>query len=235
VVATDLRGYGDSSKPADGENHAGYSKRATARDQVELMRTLGFERFMVVGHDRGGRVAHRMALDHPEQVSRLVLLDIAPTLRMYRDTSKEFASIYFHWFFLIQPAPIPETLFAGHEDFFLRNWAFRGMIPAVVTEAAYAEYLRCFEYPATLHATCEDYRAAATIDLEHDEADLDRKVRCPLLVLWGAQGAIARWYDVVATWQERATDVRGKALPGGHWLPEQVPDELYAELMAFLR
>jgi haloacetate dehalogenase len=234
VVATDLRGYGDSSKPPDGENHAGYSKRSTAKDQVELMRRLGFERFMVVGHDRGGRVAHRMALDHPEQVSKLALLDIAPTLRMYRDTKKEFASIYFHWFFLIQPAPLPETLFGGHGDFFLRNWAFRGMIPGVITEAAYAEYLRCFEDPATMHAMCEDYRAAATIDLVHDEADLDTRIRCPLLVLWGAQGAIGRWYDVIATWQERATDVRGKALPGGHWLPEQVPDELYSELMAFL-
>lgn len=203
VVATDLRGYGDSSKPADGENHGGYSKRAMARDQVEVMRQLGFDRFRVVGHDRGARVGHRMALDHPDRVVKLAVLDIVPTYRMYRDVTKEFASLYFHWFFLIQAAPLPETLLGGRGDFFLRNWAFRGLVPGAITEETYVEYLRCFEDPATLHAMCEDYRAGATIDLEHDAADLDRKVTCPLLALWGAQGAVERLYDVPAAWQER--------------------------------
>jgi haloacetate dehalogenase len=235
VVATDLRGYGDSSKPPDGEDHEGYSKRAMAKDQVEVMRQLGFDRFLVVGHDRGGRVGHRMALDYPEQVTKLAVLDIAPTYKMYQDVTKEFASTYFHWFFLIQRAPLPETLLAGNGDFFLKTWAFGGLVPTVITEEALAEYLRCFEEPATLHAMCEDYRAAATIDLEHDKADLDKRVRCPLLVLWGAKGAMERLYDVLGTWTERATNVQGKALPGGHWLPEQLPKEVYGELMPFLR
>jgi haloacetate dehalogenase len=235
VVATDLRGYGDSSKPADGENHEGYSKRSMAKDQVAVMRQLGFDRFLVVGHDRGGRVGHRMALDYPDQVAKLAVLDIAPTYKMYQDVTREFASIYFHWFFFIQRAPIPETLLAGKGDFFLKAWAFRGLIPSVISEETFAEYLRCFEDPATMHAMCEDYRAGATIDLEHDKADLDRKVRCPLLALWGAKGAMERLYDVLGTWRERATNVQGKALPGGHWLPEQLPNEVYAELMPFLR
>jgi len=235
VVATDLRGYGDSSKPVDGEDHAGYSKRSMAKDQVAVMRQLGFDRFLVVGHDRGGRVAHRMALDHPDQVTKLVVLDIAPTYTIYRDVTREFASMYFHWFFLIQNAPIPETLLTGKGDFFLRTWAFREMLPSVITEESFAEYLRCFEDPATLHAMCEDYRAGATIDLAHDEADLDKKVECPLLALWGSRGAMERLYDVLGTWRERATDVQGKSLPGGHWLPEELPDEVYTELMSFLR
>jgi len=235
VVATDLRGYGDSSKPVDGEDHAGYSKRSMARDQVAVMRQLGFDRFLVVGHDRGGRVGHRMALDHPDQVSKLVVLDIAPTYTMYRDVTREFASMYFHWFFFIQRAPIPETLLAGKGDFFLRTWAFPGLIPAVITEESFAEYLRCFEDPATQHAMCEDYRAGASIDLEHDEADLDKKVECPLLALWGAKGAMERLYDVLGTWRERATNVQGKSLPGGHWLPEELPNEVYSGLMPFLR
>lgn len=234
VVATDLRGYGDSSKPADGENHEGYSKRAMAKDQVALMHQLGFDKFLVVGHDRGGRVGHRMALDYPDQVTRLVVLDIVPTYRLYQEVTKEFASMYFHWFFFIQPAPIPEKLLAGNGDFFLKAWAFNGMIPGAITEETFAEYLRCFENPATLHAMCEDYRAGATIDLEHDNADLDRKVECPLLVLWGAKGAMEGLYDVLGTWRERATQVQGKSLPGGHWLPEQLPNEVYAELMPFL-
>jgi haloacetate dehalogenase len=166
VVATDLRGYGDSSKPADGENHEGYSKRSMAKDQVAVMRQLGFDRFLVVGHDRGGRVGHRMALDYPDQVTKLAVLDIAPTYKMYQDVTREFASMYFHWFFFIQRAPIPETLLAGKGDFFLKAWAFRALIPSVITEETFAEYLRCFEDPATLHAMCEDYRAGATVDLE---------------------------------------------------------------------
>ncbi|MGP4003219.1 alpha/beta fold hydrolase [Streptomyces sp. 8N706] len=234
VVATDLRGYGDSGKPADGQGHDGHSKRAMAHDQVGVMTSLGFDRFAVVGHDRGGRVGHRMALDHPDVVSKLAVLDIVPTRRLYAEVSKELASVYFHWFFLIQPAPLPETLLAGNAEFFLRNWAFRGYVPSVVTEAAFAEYLRCFTDPATLHAMCEDYRAAATIDLDHDATDHGVGVRCPVLALWGAQGAMGALYDVLDAWKEYASDVQGEPLPGGHWLPEEQPGELVAELRAFL-
>ena len=234
VVATDLRGYGDSSKPAGGTRHEAYSKRAMAQDQVEVMRQLGFAEFAVVGHDRGGRVAHRMALDHPQVVKRLSVLDIVPTLTVYSTVSKELATAYFHWFFLIQPAPLPETLLGSHAEFFLRNYPLRGLIPHAISDAAFTEYLRCFSDPATLHAMCEDYRAGAGIDLEHDRADLQRKVDCPMLVLWGERGALGLLYDVPATWRERASDVYGKALPGGHWLPEECPEQLATELIAFL-
>jgi haloacetate dehalogenase len=233
VVATDLRGYGDSGKPADGEHHAGYSKRAMAADQVEVMRHLGFERFAVVGHDRGGRVAHRMALDHAEHITRMAVIDIVPTLKIYSTVSKPLATAYFHWFFLIQPSPVPETLLAGQGEFFLRT-LFRGLDERAMPKKIFAEYARCFNDPATLHAMCEDYRAAASIDLEHDKADLERKIACPLLVLWGERGAMHGMYDVLDTWRERATDVRGKSLPGGHWLPEQLPSETYAALHSFL-
>jgi haloacetate dehalogenase len=234
VVATDLRGYGDSGKPADGSNHEGHCKRSMARDQIAVMKTLGFTRFAVVGHDRGGRVAHRMALDHPQAVSRLAVLDIVPTYRLYSSVTRQFATVYYHWFFLIQPAPLPETLLGNNADFYLRDGAFRGLIPRVISEEMYAEYLRCYRDPATLHAMCEDYRAGATIDLEHDEADLGTKVECPLLAIWGSKGAMHPLYDVLATWRERAADVQGRPLPGGHWLPEQLPDELTALLLPFL-
>lgn len=236
VVATDLRGYGDSSKPPDGENHSGYSKRAMAQDQVEVMQQLGFEQFSVAGHDRGGRVAHRMALDHPYAVRRLAVLDIVPTLTVYTTVTRELASVYFHWFFLTQPAPLPETLLAGKAEFFLRNFPFRSFGGgAIIDDAAFAEYARCFDDPATLHAMCEDYRAAASIDLEHDKQDLDRKIECPVLALWGARGAMHHLYDVLETWRARATNVYGEALPAGHWLPEECPAELSAVLLTFLR
>ncbi len=234
VVATDLRGYGDSGKPADGENHEGYSKRSMARDQVVVMESLGFSRFAVVGHDRGGRVAHRMALDHPQAVSRMAVLDIVPTYRLYTSVTKEFASVYYHWFFLIQPAPFPETLLGRSADFALRHGVFRGLVPSVISEELYGEYLRCYGDPATLHAMCEDYRAAATVDLEHDLADLGVKVKCPVLAIWGAKGAMEPLYDVLASWRERASDVRGGSLCGGHWLPEEVPEALSAALLQFL-
>lgn len=234
VVATDLRGYGDSSKPADGEKHAGYSKRAMAQDQVEVMRALGFERFAAVGHDRGGRVAHRLALDHPQVLTKLAVLDIVPTRTVYTTVTKELATVYFHWYFLIQPAPLPETLLAGNAEFFLRNFPFRGLIPGTIDAGAFAEYLRCFSDPATLHAMCEDYRAAASIDLTHDAQDQDRKISCPLFVLWGNRGAMHRLYNVLDTWRPHATDVYGKALDAGHWLPEECPAEVSASLRAFL-
>src|SRR5262249_47360102 len=162
-------------------------------------------------------------LDYPETVTKLAVLDIVPTYTLYTTVTKDLATVYYHWFFLIQPAPLPETLLGNNTEFFMRTRAFRGLIPSVVTDEAVAEYLRCFQDPTTLHAMCEDYRAGATIDLEHDKADLDKKLQCPLLALWGGTGAMERLYNVTATWQERASHVQGKALPGGHWLPEQLP------------
>ncbi len=233
AVIPDLRGYGDSSKPPDGENHFGYSKRATAQDQVEVMDHLGFKQFAVVGHDRGGRVGHRMALDHAERVTKLAVLDIVPTHKLYHNVNKEFATAYYHWFFLIQPSPFPETLIGNNAEFYLNSLLGR-LKPEAITPEAFAEYLRCFRDPATIHATCEDYRAAASIDLAHDDADMDRKITCPVLALWAGKGAMHKMYDVLATWRERATNVSGKALPGGHFLPEETPEETFAELKAFL-
>jgi haloacetate dehalogenase len=235
LVIPDLRGYGDSSKPPDGENHVGYSKRATAQDQIEVMERLGFKQFAVVGHDRGGRVAHRMVLDHSERVTRLAVLDIVPTSKLYRNVNKDFATAYYHWFFLIQPAPFPETLIGNDAEFYLNSLlGFGKLKPKAVTPEAFAEYLRCLRDPATIHATCEDYRAAATIDLSHDEADRGRKITRPLLALWGEKAVIHRMYDVVATWREYAEQVSGKALPCGHFLAEEAPEETLTELRAFL-
>ena len=234
VVAADLRGYGDSSKPASSADHAAYSKRAMAADQVAVMRALGHDRFAVAGHDRGGRVVHRMALDHPGAVRRLAVLDIAPTATMYARTDMAFATGYYHWFFLIQPAPLPERLIGADPEFYLRRklaaWD-RG--PDTFAPEAFAEYLRCFGDPASIAATCEDYRAAATIDLEHDVADAGRTVAAPLLALWGEHGLVGRSYDVLATWREKAVDVRGHALPTGHYLPEEAPDATAEALAAF--
>ena len=233
VVAPDLRGYGDSSKPPDGENHLGYSKRATAHDQVEVMERLGFTHFAVVGHDRGARVAHRLTRDHPDRVTKLAVLDILPTHTVYQQVNKALATAYYHWFFLIQPAPFPETLIGNNAEFYLTAMLGR-LKPQAITSEAFAEYLRCFRDPATIHATCEDYRAAATIDLSHDEADLDHKIACPVLALWGEKGFLHKRYDVLAIWRERAVDVRGKAVPCGHFLPEEGPEETLAELRTFL-
>jgi haloacetate dehalogenase len=232
VIATDLRGYGDSSKPGDGTNHSGYSKREMARDQIEVMEKLGHRKFALVGHDRGGRVAHRLVLDHADRVSRVAVLDIVPTHKVYSTVTKQLATAYYHWFFLIQAAPLPETLLGNNGEFFLRR-LFGGVraMPAPI----FAEYLRAFKNPATVHAMCEDYRAAASIDLEHDEADLQKKIECPLLTLWGEKGAMQQLYDVPATWRERANNVSGKGLPGGHWLPEEVPQDVHRELLTFLK
>ncbi|MCH7794837.1 MAG: alpha/beta hydrolase [Proteobacteria bacterium] len=235
VVLTDLRGYGDSAKPPGGDDHAAYSKRAMAQDQVEVMAALGFERFAVVGHDRGARVTHRMALDHPERVSKAAVLDIAPTLHMYEHADIAFATAYYHWFFLIQPFDLPERLIGGDPDFYVdRKIGKWSKTEGCFSAEALAEYKRCFRDPATIHATCEDYRAAAGIDLEHDRADLERKIACPLLVLWGAGGVIERTYDTLAVWRARAEDASGRALPCGHFLPEEAPEETLAELVAFL-
>jgi haloacetate dehalogenase len=235
VVASDLRGYGDSGKPASDARHAPYSKRSMALDQVELMRSLGHERFALAGHDRGGRVAHRLAMDHPRCVERLAVLDIAPTLAMYEQTTEAFARAYWHWFFLILPEPQPERMIGADPRAFLRFKVGQG--PAgtkFFAPEALAEYERCFT-PESVHAMCEDYRAAATIDLEHDRADREarRKLGCPLLALWGGHGVVERCFRPLDEWRRVAEDVRGHALPSGHYLPEEVPDAVAEELERF--
>jgi len=234
VVAADLRGYGDSSKPGGGVDHVNYSKRLMANDQVELMRALGHDRFFVVGHDRGGRVAHRMALDHSHAVARLALFDIAPTATMYARTDKAFATRYFWWFFLIQPYPLPERLIDADPEFFLRKHIDgQNKTEGATGPEAFAEYLRCYRDPMTRHAICEDYRAAAGIDLVHDETDKEKRIVAPLLALWGALGTVGALYDVLETWREKALDVRGRALDCGHTLQEERPNEVLEELLAF--
>lgn len=234
VVAGDLRGCGDSAKPPGGGDHATYSKRAMALDQVQVMAHLGFDSFMVAGHDRGGRVAHRMALDHADKVRRLAVLDIVPTHKLFATTDKAFATAYYHWFFLIQPYDYPERLIGADPEYYLsRQFGRWGKTDSAFTAEAVAEYLRCFSDPAAIHASCEDYRAAATIDLDHDEADMACKVECPLLVLWGEKAPMHRLYNVLETWRERASDVRGRTLPCGHYLPEEAPDETADELVRF--
>ncbi len=236
VVAPDLRGYGDSGKPPGGPEHVNYSKRAMARDQVEVMEQLGFESFLLVGHDRGARVSHRLTKDHPQRVQKLALLDIIPTREMFRIVSKEMAANTYHWFFLIQPHDFPERMIGAAADYYLRR-PFEGrkdsaeIFPPEVVD----EYARCFSDPAAIHATCEDYRAGAGIDLEHDEADFDNKVDCPLLVIWSATGYVGRTQEVLRIWRKYATDVRGHPLPCGHYLAEERPHETYKSLRSFLR
>ena len=237
VVVADLRGYGDSSRPVGGGDHAAYAKRTMARDQVRLMQALGFERFDVLAHDRGARVAHRLALDHPERVGRLVLLDVAPTLAMYEQTSRAFATAYWHWFMLIQPAPLPERLIEADPAAYVREVIGRrsaGLAP--FTAAALADYERCLALPGSAHAVCEDYRAAAGIDLAHDREDRDagRRVGAPLLALWGAHGVIETCFRPLDEWARVARDVRGQALPCGHYIPEEAPALLLAHVERFL-
>ncbi len=237
VVAADLRGYGDSSKPEGDAEHATYSKRAMAGDQVEVMQSLGFDSFAVVGHDRGARAAHRMALDHPDRVTKLAVLDIAPTREVFAAAGKELATAYYHWFFLIQPYDLPEKLIGADPVYYLhRKLGGWGTDLETFAPEALAEYERCFSDPRTIHASCEDYRAAASIDLVHDEADAQssRKVECPLLALWGARGVVEKHHDVLRIWSEYARDVQGKYLECGHFLAEEKPEETVQELLAFL-
>ena len=235
VICADLRGYGDSGKPASDPEHAAYSKRASANDMVEVMAALGHERFMLAGHDRGGRVGHRLALDHPQRIERLAVLDIVPTRTVFGATDQAIATGYYHWFFLIQPGGLPERLIGGDPLFYL-HWTLGrwGTGLGAFAPEALAEYERCFRDPATIHASCEDYRAAASIDLAHDEAERDQKIRCPLLALWGRRGLMERHFDVLATWRDKAAGpVSGRALDCGHFLPEERPEETARELLAF--
>ncbi|UYG02917.1 alpha/beta hydrolase [Halomonas sp. LR3S48] len=237
VVATDLRGYGDSSKPHGEPDHANYSKRAMAADQIAVMRELGFERFFLCGHDRGGRVAHRLVMDHPQAVEKLMLLDIAPTLAMYEKTDRTFATAYFHWFFLIQSSPLPETLIeASPAGYITRTMGGRHADLATFDPAAIAEYQRCLAQPGAAHALCEDYRAANTIDLEHDRADrkAGRRIACPVSVLWGRHGIIERCFDPLAEWRAVAERVEGEALPCGHYIPEEAPEALSTRITQFM-
>lgn len=235
VVAADLRGYGDSEKLPSHAPHESYSKREMAKDQVALMSALGHDTFAVLGHDRGGRVAHRMALDRPDAVERLILLDIAPTLTMYTRTDQEFATRYFWWFFLIQPEDLPERMIGSDPEYFLRRHIC-GQVktPGAVDEVAVMEYLRCYQDPDTIHAICEDYRASATIDLDHDRVDADRLFDAPLLAIWGKYGVVGDLYDVRQTWQDKAKSVTGLALPCGHAIPEEAPEALLSAVLAFL-
>jgi haloacetate dehalogenase len=230
VVVPDLRGYGDSAKSPAGPDNAGYSKRALALDQVETMAALGFERFAVAGHDRGARVAHRLARDHPERIERLVLLDIVPTLHRFETIDQKAATSSWHWFFLIQGGGLPERLIGADPEFFLRHMLRE---PAVFEPEAFAEYLRCFRNPETIRATCDEYRAGASIDLVHDRADRGRKVAMPLLVLWGERSSQGSGYDVLAVWREYAETVSGHGIDSGHFLPEEAPEETYRALRGF--
>lgn len=234
IVAADLRGYGDSSKPPDGPNHANYSKRAMAKDQVEVMTHLGFEKFAVVGHDKGSGVASRMALDYPDKVTKLAVFDTLPSpLLTYRNLTKEWAEGVYHWFLLVQPNPLPETLIANSVEFYLRSRFERS--PGAITPEAFAEYLRCFRDPATIHATCEDYRAGAGIDLEIDDADWNKKIACPVLSLWAERGnRPPAFRNAIDFWKQKAVDAKGKALRSGHFMAEEVPQETLAELRSFL-
>lgn len=238
VVVADLRGYGDSDKPGFSDGAIDYSKRTMAQDQLELMRAVGFEQFSVLAHDRGARVAHRLALDYSGSVLQMILLDIAPTLAMYEQTNQEFARAYWHWFFLIRPSPLPETLIEANPELYLRSVVgarSAGMSP--FTDEAFGEYLRCLSLPGSARGVCEDYRASAGIDLEHDRKDIDsgNKLTCPLLVLWGAEGIVGRCFSPLNEWQKVATDVSGHALPSGHYIPEEVPELLLDETLNFFR
>jgi len=233
VVIPDLRGYGDSAKPPAGPDQAAYSKRALAQDQVETMAALGHERFLVAGHDRGARVTHRLLRDHPGRIERAALLDIVPTLYRFETIDQKAATGSYHWFFLIQPAPFPERLISAEAEYYLRHSFGLDRNPNAMEPEIFAEYLRCFSNPETIRATCDEYRAGAGIDLEHDRAERGRKVAMPLLILWGQRSGQGSGYDMLAVWREHADNVTGQAIASGHFLPEEAPDDTYRALRAF--
>jgi haloacetate dehalogenase len=239
VVCADLRGYGDSDKPASTPDHAPYAFRAMAADMAAVMTKLGFDQFSLAGHDRGARVSHRLTLDHQPRVKKVALMDIVPTLHLYENIDQQVATGYYHWFWLIQPEPFPEKMIGSDPEFYLRkktgHWSGASF---KFDDAAMAEYLRCFSKPETIHASCEDYRAAASIDLVHDRADRDagKRVTCPMLVLWGSKGLMDKAYDVLGTWRDRVSgSLEGQPVTSGHFLPEEAPDETYAALIKFLK
>jgi haloacetate dehalogenase len=225
VVLTDLRGYGDSSTPEGGENHINYSKRVMAQDQVDVMSHFGYKKFPVLGHDRGGRVAHRMALDHPAAITKLVLIDIVPTYYLYTHVTLEFIQAYYHWFAQVRPSPVAENELLAQVE------ARRARATSDVAK----EYLRVTSSPENVHAMCEDYRAGASIDLQHDAADLDKKIQCPTMLLWAEKAPMGKIYDVLKIWKDRCVNVAGKSLPGGHTLQEDVPEQFLSEVQPFLK
>jgi haloacetate dehalogenase len=236
LVMPDLRGYGDSSKPGGTPDHSNYSKRVMAQDMVDVMQALGFDAFYLCGHDRGARVAHRLALDHPHAVKKLLVIDISPTRTMYEATDMRFATLYYHWFMLIQPAPLPETLIGNNASFFLNytlgGWNANG--PTYMDAAAKAEYERCFCTPEAIHASCEDYRAAATIDLEHDRDHDVKKIACPVHVVWGEHGVVGQLFQPLEDWQAKCElAVTGKAFAAGHFIPDEAPERLLHEMLGF--
>lgn len=236
LVIPDLRGYGDSGKPPSLPEAANQSKRAMAQDMAELMTALGHAHFHAAGHDRGARVLHRLCLDHPARVASACIMDIAPTLTTFALTDQALATAYFHWFFLIQAAPLPERMIAADPASWLKGCLSRWSVgnDAAFSAEAVAEFVRCFTNPDAIRASCDDYRAAAGIDLAHDAADAQQRIEVPLLVLWGARGFVGRNYDVLALWREKARDVRGSALDCGHFLPEELPAETAAAMREFL-
>lgn len=236
LVLADLRGYGDSTGPIGGPDHAGYAKRAMAQDSIVLMGSLGFDRFDVLAHDRGARVAHRLAADHPAAVRRMALLDIAPTLAMYEQADQAFARAYWHWFFLIQPAPLPERLIEADPAAYVTDVMGRrsaGLTP--FDPVALAEYRRWVGRPGAAHALCEDYRASVGIDLDHDRLDRDagRVLDLPVLALWGRDGTVHQCFRPLDEWRRVASDVRGGPLPCGHYIAEEAPADLLREVIPF--
>ena len=237
MICPELRGCGDSSKPRGLPDHFNYSKRAMAQDMIELMASLGFERFHLVGHDRGGCVAHRMAADHPQHVHTATVLDISPTLKMFERTDMAFARAYYHWFLMLQRSPLPEEMLAGRVPLNILGRVGREEPDlSLFAEQAVSEYVRCFADPAAIHASCEDYRVAGTIDLEHDPTDqaAGHVLMMPLLALWGQAGVIASLFDCLAAWREVAVNAVVKVLPCGHFIPEEAPQEALAEISSFL-
>ena len=236
VVCADLRGYGDSSKPRCLPDRSNYSFRAFAADQISLMQHLGFKNFHVIGHDRGGRTAHRMALDYPEAVRTLAVMDIVPTHAMFMDTNRKIAGAYWHWYFLSQPEPFPERLIGADPDYFyetcLVGWGATKI--GDFDQEMLASYRQAWRQPQMIHGSCSDYRAAASIDLEHDEADLDRKIECPTLVFYGSAGVMARLFDIPAEWRKRCAHVTDRSLPGGHFFVDQFAAETATVLTEFL-
>ena len=240
VVVTDLRGYGDSSKPEGLEDHSNYSKRVMANDQVKVMEKLGIEKFHIVSHDRGARVAHRLILDHEEKVKTCTLMDILPTYDMYEQTNREFATKYWHWFFYIQPKPFPETFLGSDPDYFIRrnllNKATGESVKQMFPEDVLQEYIRHYSNPACVHAISEDYRASNTIDLVHDQDDRKRTINTPLLVLWGANGVVGNIWDVLDGWKKFASNVRGFGVKDcGHFVPEEQPQIVYEAIIYFFK
>lgn len=235
VIASDLRGYGGSSKPHGKKDHSTYSKRSMAADQHALMRALGHQQFFLLGHDRGGRVSHRLAMDFPDSVLRLMVLDISPTLLMYDNTTMDFAKGYWHWFFLIQPEPIPETLIGANPEFWINKHMGRHGGTDIFSPERWAEYLAGVSNPQSMHAMCEDYRAAASIDLVHDRADraTGKKLTMPLRVLWGEHGLVNKCFRPIEDWKTVAQEVSGQTVPCGHYIPEELPEELIAQARAF--